>query len=168
EVANVDLFGCDDQPPVADLGRYIHETKADHRTARRNQGGVDVTMQIPHQQLGIEVFIADPTDPAHSPGTEIFHDCPELLARGSQPVLDFMSIMAALDDAGTSKVMQPLGEQARRHLRYAAAEVVEVPAAQQQLADDEHRPSLVQQLHGFRNGTELVIRGAHEGTVSLD
>jgi hypothetical protein len=36
-----------------------------------------------------------------------------------------------------------------------------VLAAHDEFADDEQRPAFVQQLHGFGDGTELVVLGAH-------
>ena len=38
------------------------------------RGRVGMTVQVPHQQLGVEIFVADPTDPAHSPGPEMLDD----------------------------------------------------------------------------------------------
>ena len=48
------------------------------------------------------------------------------------------SISARSIDAGAGQRLQPLRQQRGRHLRHAAAQVVEVRAAHQQFADDEH------------------------------
>ena len=42
----------------------------------------------------------------------------------------------------------------------------EMPAAEQEFADNQHGPPLVEQLHGLSNRTELVIGGSHGFTVA--
>jgi hypothetical protein len=67
------------------------------------------------------------------------------------------SNVGAFDDPGAYQRLQPLRQQRRRHLRHAAPQVVEVAAARQQFAHDEHGPALVEEFHGLGNRTELAI-----------
>jgi hypothetical protein len=57
EVTDVNFLGGHHKPPITDLGRDIVEPETDHGTTRGTKAGVDVTMQIPHEQLGIEIFV---------------------------------------------------------------------------------------------------------------
>ena len=54
-------------------------------------------MQVPQQQFGIKVVLADLADPAHSPSAEPFNSRAELLSRGSQRVRDLMTVIATRD-----------------------------------------------------------------------
>ena len=62
-------------------------------------------MQIPQQELGIKILIADFADPAHSPGTEILDDRAEFLACRGERVRDFASLMTTLHYAGPRQIL---------------------------------------------------------------
>ena len=74
---------------------------------------------------------------------------------------------AALDDARVLELAHALRQQAARHQRDAALQVVEAMASAQQLADDEGRPPLGQHLARLGHGTELAV-AAHASTVGTD
>ena len=63
----------------------------------------------------------------------------------------------AQEDAGPAEFVQPLGEHAGRDLAQAPLQLAEAGRAHQQLAHDEYRPALAEDLHRFRYGTELAV-----------
>src|SRR4029453_5756907 len=68
------------------------------------------------------------------------HRVEPLTGRG-QPIDDLVPLIMALHDAGARQLMQPLGEQARRHLWNTAGDVIEMTAAEKEFADHEHCPA---------------------------
>jgi len=69
-------------------------------------------------------------------------------------------------DAGGLELAQPRGEQVRRDPRQAVAQVgVAARPAQEQLADDEQRPAIADDVEGLRERAELAV-GPHPGSLS--
>jgi hypothetical protein len=99
KVAHIDFLRGDDQPSVAGFGRKVDETKADHCATRRHQGEVYPAVQIPQEQLGIEVLVPNLTDPVHSPSTESIDNGAEFLTRSGQHIRNLAFLIAPLDNA---------------------------------------------------------------------
>jgi hypothetical protein len=162
ELAEVDAFGVDDDPPVPILRGHVGEGEAEHRAAGRYGVEVDVAVQVPHQQVGVVVIVAELRHPAQAPLPERLDDGPELFAGRGEGVGDLPALVVPLDDAGPDQGLEPRRQQRRRHPGYAAAQGVEVPAAAEELTDHEHGPALVEQLHGLGHRAELSV-SRHRG-----
>ena len=91
----------------------------------------DGAADVPHQQMRVEVLLAEFADPAHAPGAKRVDHIGELLSALGQRVRRAAVDFGAFDDTGAGQRLQPLGQQRGRHLRHAAPQIVEVPAAQQ-------------------------------------
>ena len=130
----------------------------------RQRLDLDAALHVPHQQPRVELVARElAAHPALTPGAEPHDDRPQLLARRRQVVLGPAPVgaPATLDHAGGLELAQPLGEQAARHQRHAALQVVEAVAAAEQLADHERRPALRDDLGRLRHRAELAVTG-HE------
>jgi hypothetical protein len=68
------------------------------------------------------------------------------------------------DDATSAQRLQSLSEQIPRDSRNPAVQVAEATFAYEQLAKNEWRPALGEDLRTERNGTELSI-GSHHSKV---
>ena len=165
-VAHVGFLRVDHQPPVASGGRHVGEPELHDRPLRRDGPVVDVAVHVPQQQLGIEVLVADLADPADAPHSQRLDHRLQLAAGRRQDIPHVVAIAAPVDHARPDQLVQPLGQQGRRHPRDPAAQVVETLTAGDQLADDEQCPPLVEQLHRLGHRAELVIRGPHAASVS--
>ena len=161
DVADIDVIGFDHQPPVARGRRDIGEAERHHGPTRRNRIQVDVAVHVPQQQLRIEILDAEVADPTDAPAAERFDHRLQLPPSLGQHVVDTIAERLPFDDPGPLEPAQTLAQQRRRHPWHTPAELVEVPAAADQLAHDEQRPALVEQFHRLGDGAELVVRGAH-------
>ena len=89
---------------------------------------------------------------ARAPVPESHHHRPQRFAGLGELVFPDLAGGHPLHDAAVLQVAQPLRQQAGGHACHAAVQVVEPPAAAQQLAHHERRPPLAQDLGAARNG----------------
>ena len=158
--AQVGAALVDHQPPAALAGPGVGEAEVDHdRAVLRKLVELDEAADVPHQEADVELAALEPAaDPARAPVAEGHHDRAQLLAGAGEVVLGAGAAAGdALDDADLLELAQPLREQRRRHARHAAADVVEAGAAAEQLAHDERRPALAEDLGAARDGAELAV-----------
>ena len=73
---------------------------------------------------------------------------------------------ADLDDAGALQFPQPLGEQPTGQARGTVGDLVEGLAADQDVAKDDHRPALAQELRRPGDGAVLPV-GPHTYSLPL-
>jgi hypothetical protein len=115
----------------------------------------------PHEQRGVGVLAADRAPyPALAPHRQAFDERLQLAAGAGEVV----AAVAVLHDAGALERAQALGQQRGRHRRDAVADLVEARAPVDQLADDQQRPALRQQLGRLCDGAELTVPG-HVPTI---
>ena len=86
---------------------------------------VDIAVEVPQQQLRVEVHVAEFAGPAHPPGAERLDDRSQLLARLGEFVGDLPAVVVTCHHSRADELDQPLGEQRGRHRRDAAAQIVE-------------------------------------------
>jgi len=128
------------------------------------QPAVDIGAQRPHQEGGIA---AGPVDTAagelRAPVAEQVDDRAEGEAGRAQPVGLAAPLGLGLrrHHPGLDEVAQPLRQQRARHQRHALVDVVELRPPGAQLAHDERRPSLGENLAGHGNRAELTISTRH-------
>jgi hypothetical protein len=121
-------------------------------------GAVDV----PHQQVRIEVLVAEFADPAHPPATECVDHLAEFPTALAQRIGGAAVDLLALHHPRAHQRLEPFRQQRRRHLGNAAAQIVEMTATQEQFANHQHRPPFVEQLHRLGDRTELAVSGHHD------
>src|SRR4029453_19597150 len=93
---------------------------------------VDPPVDVPHEELGVEILRTDPTlNPALAPLAEPIDHGPELLAGLRQPVLPPPPPRQGdtLDHAALLERLQALGEKRARNQRHAAPQIVEASAS---------------------------------------
>src|SRR5438094_2536241 len=151
------------QPGRADLHAArgdAPELEADDDPRLGQARDVDAPVHGPHQQRWVEVVGRElvPAVPL-PPGTEALHHLAELLAGLGQPVLAASAgrQRAALDDAGILQLAQALAEQRAGDQRHPAPDLVEPVGAREQLAQDQRRPPLGEDLRGDGDRAELAI-----------
>jgi hypothetical protein len=81
----------------------------------------DGATHVPHQQVRVEVLLAEFADPANPPGAQCVDDVGEFLAAGRQRICCATVEFLTLDDTGTGQRLQPFRQQRGRHLRHTAA-----------------------------------------------
>src|ERR1700730_10862711 len=167
-VAHVGLVTGKHQPPVARAGRHIAEPERDDGPSRRQVIEIDAAVHIPQKQLGVEVLISEVPNPADAPRPKSLDDSLQLTTRVGQHVPDIGAVRMPLDEARPHQLLQTLRQQSGVHTGYSASELVEARAARNELADDKHRPALVEQLHRLGHWTELVVGGTHGWKRSAD
>ena len=101
----------------------IHHRRAAGSTSGKHEGddrapvghrlGVDVAVDVPQQQVRVQVLVAELGHPADAPPADGLDDRLELPAGLGEPVADPVALLAALDDAGPHQGVQPLGQQRR-------------------------------------------------------
>src|SRR5207302_10423708 len=95
------------------------------------------------------------------------HDRPQLLTGGSQVIGEAAPPRrgSPLDDAGARERGEALGQEVARDPRKSDLKLAETLAAVQQLAQDERRPALGEDLRATRDRAELaVVRHVHKST----
>ena len=142
EVADVDFVGGDHQPPLADPGRHIDGTEADHV----RPGGTVAwsTLRCMSHSSSLGSRSSSPSSPIQ----RIPHE-PRASTTGLQSSAGRGQHVArrpchprAVDDPGPRQLLQPLTA-ARRHPRHPAAKVVEcrLPGTSSRTRSSVHRSS---------------------------
>src|SRR5207244_12356319 len=114
----------------------------------------------PHEQRGIQVLRRELLRRvALAPRAEALDDLTELLSRRSQPILAPPSTgqRCTDDDARVLQLAQPLAEPRPRNQPHAAADLAESSRPGEELAQDQRRPALGEDLGGDGDRTELAI-----------
>src|SRR5262245_47269452 len=110
---------------------------------------VDALVHLPEQKDRIELLgLRLAERPPHAPRTEPIDHAAQIGSRVGEAVLaDVRAVAgAALDDARVLEVPKACGEERARDAGQAALDVVEVTAPREQLAHDERRPSVGEDL----------------------
>src|SRR5262249_53651796 len=96
---------------------------------------------------------------ALTPLAEALDDLAEFLARCSQAILAPAAARErrADDDTGVLQLAKPLAQQGAGDQRHAALDLAKPARAREQLAKDQRRPALGEDLGSDRDGTELTI-----------
>src|SRR5262249_28413848 len=116
----------------------------------------------PQRHERIEVLRGD-LEPAGAPLAERLADLEQVVARARElvAVTAALGLRCRLDDAEAFEVLEPLGEQGTGEPGRAREDLAERLAAQLQIADDQRRPSLGEQLRAAGDRAVLTI-GPHE------
>jgi FAD/FMN-containing dehydrogenase len=164
--ADVDLRPLEHQPVVG-VRRQAPESEMNDDALRGQVLDADAALDHPHQEGGIEVGLGQVArNPLVRPRAEGTDDRVEFLAGLGQAVLVAVSIghRPSLDYACALERVQPLCEKAARDPRQSAQELVEMSGSAEELADDEWRPALSEELGPSRDGAELPV-SPHEQRV---
>jgi FAD/FMN-containing dehydrogenase len=164
--AQVDLRPLEHQP--VSVRRQAPESEVNDDALRGQVLDADPALDHPHKQGGIEVVGGQVAgDPFVGPGAKSTDHRVELLASLGQLVLVAVTIRCrpALDDAHALERGQPVGEEAAGDPRQTAPQLVEVSRSAEELADDERRPALGEDLGAPRDGTELPV-SSHEQRIA--
>src|SRR5262249_49355372 len=103
--------------------------------------------------------------PSLSPRAELADDRRELFARRRQPIRRARGVVAALDRARVRELAQPRREHRAGDARDAALQLAKTPAAAEQLAPDQERPALAQEIERTGDRAELAV-GLHARTIA--
>ena len=91
----------------------IAEGEVQDAPAVRHDLEVDVAVDVPHQQMWVEVLVAELGDPAHAPSTDRLDDRPQLSTGRRQGVAGAPAMLVALDHAGAGQGLQARREHGR-------------------------------------------------------
>jgi hypothetical protein len=131
ENAQIDLGPCQDEPEhLRAAPAHAAEVKAHHHTPVRQPIERDTPAHVPHEQPRVEVRALHRLGPALAPFAQAHHDLAKLLTRCCEPV----STVRTTAHPTFDQLPQALGEQRARHARHAAVDVVELAAAEHELA----------------------------------
>src|SRR5688572_4110823 len=157
--AEVRASVLDHEPPLPLALARIGETEVDdHAAGAWELLQAHEAADVPHEEAGVQLrALQAAPDPARAPVPEREHDRAQLLRGRRRVVLDACIDLPPLDDPHLLQLLQPRGEQRRRHARNAPAQVVEAAAAAEQLAHDERRPALAEDLRASRDRAELTV-----------
>ena len=150
----------DADPPPRDRRGDVVEPHRDDRATPRPLLDGDGAPHVPQQQARVEVLLAEVARPPGTPGAQGVDDRAQLQPALGQLVGAATRHHRAPHHPDPLQPPQPLRQQRRRHLRVAPAQLVEVPAAEQQLAHHQQGPALVEHLHRLRDRAELAV-GRH-------
>src|SRR5690606_23573813 len=122
-------------------------------------------LQRPQQELEVELVRGElATSPALPPDAESFDHRLEVAARGREMVGPAAATQggATLDDAFRLELLQAARKQRRRGRRHPPLQLGEPRSPRGEVAQDECRPALAEQLGSLGNRTELAI-ASHGG-----
>jgi len=160
----IDVGTCQDEPVGSIL--VLPKTEENDDTLIGEVADTYQFSERPHQKIGVETIVLEVlARPVISPRSERFDDGTEGAPRGGQTidVPPFAVAAKLFDNPAAAQRLETLGEQVLRNPRHAAVDVVEAKLAVQQLAQDEWRPALGEDLCAHGDGTELPIE-AHGGS----
>jgi hypothetical protein len=122
--------------------------------------------RAPQHERGVGVFVAQ-LQPLFAPVVERPQDAGQVAAGVGELVGDAAApgLGAGLDHADALKEAQPLGEETVRKPGRSGADLAERGAACHQVADDDRRPSLGEDLRGPGNRAVLTV-GPHAPSVA--
>ena len=168
--AQVDLRSLEQQPVVG-VCPQVPEPEVNDDAPWREVLDADSALDHAHQQDRIKVVGGQVAgDPLVSPGAKGADYRVKPLASLGQPVLVAVSIKGRLSpgDARSLKCGQPFREEAGRDPRQSAPQVVEVSGSAQELADDERRPALSEELGPSRDRAELPVSAHAQSFAQID
>src|SRR6266545_7012965 len=139
----------------ADDDASIREPVSAERVAHRPQG---------HE--GVEV-LGGQLEPTRTPLAERLADREEVVARGRELVVvpATVGLGRGLDHTEAFELLEPLREHGAREPGRALQDPTEASAAQVQVADDQRRPALGEDLGATRDGAVLAV-GSHRASVA--
>ena len=146
-----------DQPEVAMVLGCIRELDLEHGPSRRHFIRIQAPANIPDQPARVEILGSDVSRPTLPPFPDLRENGLQLFAGLRQDIFVSATVVHSppLDDLSVLKRLEPGFQQRCRDSRHTAANVVEVGAAGQKLAQHEQRPSLSECFGRERNRTEL-------------
>ncbi len=157
--AEVGCPGLGDEPPVLLAGGGIGKAEVNDNALNGKSRSIDLTADVPHQQAGVEVVVAQAAaNPTGAPAGHVLNERLELGSGRRQFVAHPGFVADVPNNAVRLELFEPAREEGWRHEGDASAEVVEVAAARRQLADDDERPALTEDLGGLRHWAELTVR----------
>src|SRR5215831_4578763 len=166
--AHVDLLTAGDEPRGRRAATGRHAAKLESHDDAPVREAVDgkASPYVPEQQHRVEVLgRGAPVDPPLAPGAERLDHTVELCARLTQAVFAASPRRPALDDAGVLEMAQALGQERARDQWDSAPDLGEPPASREELAKDQRRPPLREDLTGNRDRTELPVAVHAGGTL---
>jgi len=104
-------------------------------------------------------------EPPLAPRAELADDRRELQTSGRQSVLGSAVAVVALDRSSVGQLAKACREHGARDARDPALDLPEPAASAQQLAHDEERPPLPEQIEGARHRAELPV-ALHAPTIT--
>src|SRR5205823_5433760 len=134
--------------------------EADEDLLVRQRVGTDAASQEPHQQAGVEILGAQLLRaPLVPPRPERENEGPQLLAGLRRVVIRAApaDTLPALDHPGLLEKRQPLDEQVPRDPGQAELKLTEAVTPEQDLAEDERRPALGEDLRTQSDRAELTV-----------
>src|SRR5215831_11577767 len=154
-----------DQQPVPLVRPEAREVEPDDDALVREPVPAERDTHRPQRHERIEVLRGD-LEPAGAPLAERLADLEQIVARARElvAVTAALGLRCRLDDAEAFEVLEPLGEQGTGEPGRAREDLAEGLAAQLQIADDQRRPSLGEELRATGDRAVLTV-GPHEPNI---
>src|SRR5215470_13545903 len=154
-----------DQQPVPLVGPETGEIEPDDDALVRESVPAERVTHRPQRHERIEILGGD-LEPAGAPLAECLADLEQIAARARElvAVTAALSLRHRLDDAEAFEVLEPLREQGTGEPGRAREDLAEGLAAQMQIADDQRRPSLGEQLRATGDRAVLTV-GPHKPNI---
>ena len=141
--AQRDVVRVDDEPEAGTTALGQLDVQDHPAVAERFR--IDTAPDPPHQHGRVELVLARLAErPAGAPLGQPEDDRPELLAGRRRLV----AVVGAADQAGALELVEALGQDGPRHPGQPAGDLVEPARADEQVAHDEQRPAVTQDLEG--------------------
>ena len=137
----------------------VGELDADNERLVRESLPADSAVDVPDERTSIQLAPLEITrQPSLAPCPELADHRGELFPGRGEPILGPLLPFEALDGARLHQLAQPGGQHGARDAWDAALHLAETSAPAEQLAHDEERPSLTEQIQGPRDRAELTVR----------
>jgi hypothetical protein len=164
-LADLGVAALDDQP-VPLVTSAPGEVEADDDAPLREPVPAERVAHRPQGNEGIEVLGGD-LEPAGAPLAQRRADGEQVVTRGCQVVEASTpdGLGCRLDDAQPFEMLEALRQQGAGESGRTLQDLPEAPAAQVQVADDQWRPALGEDLGATSDGAVLAVR-PHGSTVA--
>ena len=154
-----------DQQPVPLVGPTAREVQPDDHALARESVPAQRVAHRPQRHEWIEVLWGD-LEPPSPPLAEGLADLEQVVARARElvTVTAPVSLRCRLDDAEAFELLEPLREERVGEPGRTLEDLAECFAAQMQVADDQRRPTLSEDLRATSDRAVLPV-GPHEHSV---
>ena len=154
-----------EQQPVPLVGPEAGEIQPDDHALVRESVTTERVAHRPQRHEWIEVLGGD-LEPTSSPLAEGLADLEQIVARARElvSVTAPVSLRCRLDDAEAFELLEPLREQGAGESGRTLEDLAEGLTAQMQVADDQRRPTLSEDLRATGDRAVLAVR-PHERSV---
>lgn len=155
-----------DQQPVPFGALAAGEVEADDDAPTREPVSVEHVAHRPQGHKGIEVLGGD-LEPGGTPLAERHADLEEVVTRGCELVMAPAPVRLGcrLDDAESFELLEPLREHGAGEPGRSLQDLTEAGAPQIQVADDQRRPALGEDLGATSDGAVLAVC-PHDASVA--